>query len=183
MPMTPERWLQIRKVLQEALEHEPDKQAAFIAGACAGDDELHREVESLLAANENADGFLQSSVLELLEDGRNPIEVGTRLGTYTILSPLGAGGMGEVYRALDSKLGRDVAIKLLPQDFSNDAERLARFNREARMLAALNHPNIAAIYGLEETTDTTFLVLELIEGQTLSGPLPLAQALQYAQQI
>src|SRR5262252_4069421 len=94
--------------------------------------------------------------------------VGTRLGSYEILTLLGAGGMGEVYRAHDSKLGRDVALKILPEAFRCDPERLARFQREARALAALNHPNIAAIYGIEEQPDTTALVLEFVEGETLA---------------
>jgi len=91
---------------------------------------------------------------------------GTRLGPYEILAPLGAGGMGEVYQARDCKLGRDVAIKVLPPVFAADEERLARFRREARALAALNHPNVAAIYGLEEAGEAPFLVLELVSGET-----------------
>src|SRR5262245_6799913 len=93
---------------------------------------------------------------------------GTRLGTYTVTSLIGAGGMGEVYQAHDSKLERDVAIKVLPQEFARESERLARFQREARVLAALNHPNIAAIYGLEQSGDTHYLVMELVEGTTLA---------------
>jgi serine/threonine protein kinase/WD40 repeat protein len=106
-----------------------------------------------------------------------------QFGPYRILSPLGAGGMGEVYRAHDSKLGRDVALKTLPPAFAADPERLARFRREARTLASLNHPNIAAIYGLETFGDVDCLVLELVEGETLHGPLPIAKALDYARQV
>ena len=108
---------------------------------------------------------------------------GTRIGPYEITSPLGEGGMGIVYRAHDTKLGRDVAIKTLPPEFASDPERLGRFRREARTLASLNHPNIAAIYGLEESPETTCLVLELVEGETLHGPLPIGKALEYARQI
>jgi eukaryotic-like serine/threonine-protein kinase len=113
---------------------------------------------------------------------------GTRLGPYEILSPLGAGGMGEVYRARDAKLNRDVAIKVLPEAVAKDPERLARFQREAQVLAALNHPHIAAIYGLEESGDVEALVLELVEGETLaektaSGPVPMDEALGIARQI
>jgi eukaryotic-like serine/threonine-protein kinase len=93
---------------------------------------------------------------------------GTRLGPYEIAGAIGAGGMGEVYRARDTKLDRDVAIKVLPESFAGDAERLARFTREAKTLAALNHPNIAQIYGIEESTGITALVMELVEGQDLS---------------
>ena len=109
--------------------------------------------------------------------------VGRQFGPYRILSPLGAGGMGEVYRAHDSKLGRDVAIKTLPAAFARDPERLARFRREARTLASLNHPHIAAIYGLEEFGDVDCLILELVEGKTLHGPLPVGTALDYGQQV
>src|SRR5512144_1909881 len=113
---------------------------------------------------------------------------GSRLGSYEILGPLGAGGMGEVWRARDGKLGRDVAIKVLPGAFASDAERLARFRREAQVLAALNHPHIAAIYGLEESGGVEALVLELVEGETLAeslsrGPLPVEEALEIARQI
>src|SRR5271165_5980525 len=116
------------------------------------------------------------------------INPGTRLGSYEVLAQIGAGGMGEVYRARDSKLGRDVAIKVLPANLADDPERLSRFQREARMLATLNHPHIAAIYGLEESTSTTALVMELVEGPTLAdriaaGPIPLDEALPIAMQI
>src|SRR6185436_4238322 len=113
---------------------------------------------------------------------------GTRLGLYEILSPLGAGGMGEVYRARDSRLHREVAIKVLPAAFAADTERLARFDREARVLASLNHPAIASIYGLEESGGTRFLVLELVEGETLAeriaaGPVPVEETLVLCRQI
>src|SRR3954471_12069849 len=96
---------------------------------------------------------------------------GTKLGPYEILAPIGAGGMGEVYRARDTKLQRDVALKFLPRAFTSDPERFVRFEREARTLAALNHPNIGAIYGLEEAEGIRFLVLELVDGQTLADTL------------
>ena len=113
---------------------------------------------------------------------------GTRLGPFEITGPIGAGGMGEVYRAQDSRLHREVAIKTLPPAFAEDATRLARFQREAQALAALSHPNIAAIYGLEESGGGTALVMELIEGPTLAeriaaGPIPVAEALAIARQI
>src|SRR5215471_14624545 len=116
------------------------------------------------------------------------IPAGTRLGSYEILTAIGAGGMGEVYRARDGKLGRDVAIKVLPSAFVNDPERLARFQREARMLAALNHPNIATIYGLEQSDGIHFLIMELVPGETLAervkaGPVPVDEAPKIAAQI
>ena len=108
-----------------------------------------------------------------------PLLPGDRLGPYAIVGPLGAGGMGEVYRARDGKLNRDVAIKVLPAALANDADYLARFQREAQALAALHHPNIATIFGLEQNS----IVMELVEGETLRGPLPLAEALPLARQI
>jgi len=117
-----------------------------------------------------------------------PLGPGTRLGPYEILSSIGAGGMGEVYRARDTKLDRDVAIKVLPEAFAADPERTARFQREAKTLASLNHPHIAAIYGIEESGGTHALVMELIEGEDLSqriarGPIPIEEALPIAKQI
>src|SRR5512134_2107309 len=117
-----------------------------------------------------------------------PLTPGTRLGAYAILGHIGAGGMGEVYRATDSNLKRSVAIKVLPASVAADAERLARFRREAEVLAALNHPNIAQIYGLEKTPDVTALVMELVDGEDLSqriarGAIPLDEALPIAKQI
>ena len=113
----------------------------------------------------------------------------THLGSYEIVAPIGAGGMGEVYQARDTKLGRDVAIKVLPEAFAHDPERLSRFQREAKMLAAFNHSNIATIYGLEQSNSTSYLVMELVSGETLrerirrDGPVPVEEALSLAKQI
>src|SRR5262249_38264696 len=114
--------------------------------------------------------------------------VGSRIGAHEVLAMLGQGGMGEVYRARDTRLKRDVALKILPESFASDPERLARFQREAEVLASLNHPNIAAIHGLEESGGTRALVMELVEGETLAdriarGPIPLDEALPIAKQI
>ena len=116
------------------------------------------------------------------------LESGSRLGAYEILSAIGAGGMGEVYRARDSKLGREVAIKVLPEEFTQHPQKLARFEREARLLASLNHPGIATLYEVEESEGKPFLVMELVEGETLAerigrGPIPVNEALTLAQQI
>lgn len=117
------------------------------------------------------------------------IAVGTRLGSYELVAQIGAGGMGEVYKAHDTKLGRDVAIKILPEAFAHDSERLARFQREAKMLAALNHPNIATIHGLEHSNSTHYLVMELVAGETLAdrikreGKISIEEALKIAVQI
>src|SRR5881296_783837 len=118
-----------------------------------------------------------------------PITIGQQLGSYEITALLGRGGMGEVYRAKDAKLKREVAIKILPEEFSRDADRVARFQREAEALAALNHQNIAAIYDLQEANNTRFLILELVEGETLAdvierrGALPVEEALNIGSQI
>ena len=118
-----------------------------------------------------------------------PLSAGTKLGTYEVVAPIGAGGMGEVYQAHDTKLRRDVAIKVLPEAFAHDADRLSRFRREAQLLAALNHPNIATIYGLEDSNGTSYLVMELVPGETLAqrikrdGAVPVEEALTIAKQI
>src|ERR1700690_3700770 len=117
------------------------------------------------------------------------LKSGTRLGSYEIVAPVGAGGMGEVYQAHDTKLGRDVAIKVLPEAFARDSGRLSRFQREAKMLASLNHPNIATIHGLEDSSGTNYLVMELVPGDTLAdriardGAIPVVEALGIAAQI
>ena len=113
---------------------------------------------------------------------------GAKLGVYEIVAPIGKGGMGEVYRAHDTKLGRDVAIKTLPEEFSQHRERLDRFEREAKLLAALNHANVATLFGMEESGGTLFLVMELVEGETLAeriarGPIPVDEALSLFTQI
>src|ERR1700747_393566 len=118
-----------------------------------------------------------------------PISTGSRLGSYELGAQIGAGGMGEVYKAHDTKLGRDVAIKVLPEAFAHDADRLSRFQREAKMLASLNHPNIATIYGLEQSNGTSYLVMELVSGETLAervkrdGAVPIEEALKIGVQI
>src|ERR1700686_4500266 len=118
-----------------------------------------------------------------------PLSAGTKLGTYEVLSAIGAGGMGEVYQAHDTKLGRGVAIKVLPETFAHDPERLARFRREAQLLAALNHSNIATIHGLEDSNGTSYLVMELVPGETLAqrikrdGAVPVEESLTIAKQI
>ena len=117
-----------------------------------------------------------------------PLKPGTRLGVFEVLGPIGAGGMGEVYRARDTRLGRDVAIKILPEAFTTDPVRVGRFEREARMLASINHPAIAAIYGAEQSGDVRYIVMELVPGDTLAeqmghGPLSLAESLSFARQI
>jgi dipeptidyl aminopeptidase/acylaminoacyl peptidase len=181
--VTPERWQQVKKVLAAALEHQPAERPAYLDQACT-EPSLRREVESLIAAHEQGDtSFMEYPAVE-----SGALKSGTKLGPYEILAPLGAGGMGEVYQAHDTKLGRNVAIKVLPSAFVHDPDRLSRFQREARMLAALNHPNIATIHGLEQSDGVHYLVMELVPGQTLAervsgGALKIEEALKVAGQI
>jgi eukaryotic-like serine/threonine-protein kinase len=190
---SPDRWRLVERLYHEALSREEDQRAAFLREACVGDDALRREVESLLA--HDASEFMGTPAIEAMTPADFDLPeapralAGMRLGTYQIGSLLGVGGMGEVYRARDTKLGRDVAIKILPEAFIADADRRARFEREARLLASLNHPHIGTIYGFEEREGVHALVLELIEGETLaerlgrSGPMPLDETLKIARQI
>ena len=150
--MTPERWQQIEELFQAAVEHAPETRSVFLQQASGEDIELCREVEKLLAADastENATLALPAQIAAEWAQAREGVAE-QQLLHYRVLSQLGAGGMGEVFRARDTKLNRDVAIKVLPAAFAADPERLARFTREAQILASLNHPNIAAIYGIEE---------------------------------
>jgi len=183
--MEQELWRKVEELFHAALERTPGERKAFLDGTCGTDRELRRQVELLLAKGEQAGSFLEVPAIEnlpvtLTEAGSL---LGRQFGPYHILSPLGAGGMGEVYRAHDSTLGRDVAIKTLPPEFARNPERLSRLHREARTLASLNHPNIAAIYGLEESDGAVYLVLELVEGETLRGALPVNAALDRACQV
>ena len=182
----------VEQLCHAALERSPGERDAFLSRACDGDEELLREVKSLLAYEAEARRFMEEPAAAAAtqeasaEAGRSWI--GRRLGSYEILAPLGAGGMGEVYRAKDLKLGREVALKVLPEAFSRDPERVSRFQREARLLAALNHPNIASIHGLEESAGRHALVLELVPGGTLAertsrGPVSVAEALPIFRQM
>ena len=189
--MTPDLGDRLTSLFHAALGRPAAERGLFLNQACPGDDVLRAEVESLLAYE--AQPFPGSPAAHAAADvGSRTSDrasmVNCRLGPYRIIAPLGVGGMGEVYRAHDSKLGRDVAVKILPQHFTIDPERRLRFAREARVLAALNHPHIGAIYGLEESAGITALVLELVEGPTLAtrlvqGALPLSESLSIARQI
>src|SRR5688572_5003811 len=194
--MTPERWQQIEALYHAVRARPVEARPAFLVEACGGDEWLRREVESLLAQPVSAEGMLDRPAADAVpmtsDIAGDGALAGRRLGAYLFQQRIGAGGMGEVYRAQDVKLRRDVAIKILPLAFTNNPDRLARFEREARLMASLNHPNIGAIYGLEELDPSTgsgqALVLELVEGETLAerirrGPIPLAEALPIARQI
>ena len=194
--MKAERWQKIERLYHAALERDGDERASFLTEACSDDASLLREVERLLAANERADGFLDTPALEL--EAKNMaaekaasslgIRVGQMLGSYEVLSHLGAGGMGEVWRARDTRLDREVAIKVLPALLSGDADRLRRFGQEARATSALNHPNILTIYDIGEYEGVPFIVAEMLEGgelreQLKGGPLPIRRSVDLAHQI
>ena len=182
--MTPERWQQIRDLLEKALELTPEQRSAFLERACSSDPSLRQEVETLLASSED----VRSSFLLQFCAPRVTLAAGTKLGEYEVKSLLGSGGMGEVYRARDSRLGRDVAIKVLPAFLSADSERLRRFEQEARAAAALNHPNILAVHQMGTYGGAPYLVSELLEGETLREPmkrgrLSVRRAIDYGVQI
>src|SRR6266516_2906606 len=187
-----ERWQHVKEVLHHALEREPDERAAFLADACAGDESLREEVEALLASHEQAGSFFEKPVAEeaakVFAADQEESWVGQSLGPYQIISQLGVGGMGEVYLAQDGRLGRKVAVKLLPSYFTRDRDRVGRFRQEARAASALNHPNIITIHEIGELNDQQFIVTEFIDGETLRerinrGPLPLNETLDIATQV
>jgi serine/threonine protein kinase/Tol biopolymer transport system component len=169
--MTPERWQQIKEIFNSALERTGSDRSNFLDRVCAGDESLRHEVESLLSSHEKEGRFIDAPAYEVaagvLVDGQSMIASGQSLGSYRVLSILGRGGMGEVYLAEDSRLGRKVALKLLPSSFTNDAERLARFEREARAASGLNHPNILTIYEVGSFAGRQFIAAEYVEGETL----------------
>lgn len=183
--MTPERWQKIDHIYHSALELPADRRAEFLRTSCAGDEELIREVESLLESHSQASGFMENSPGDLaagmLAEKKTKSMVGRTLGHYRLLSLLGSGGMGEVYRAHDPRLERDVAVKILPEHLAEDAEALRRFEREARAVAALSHPNILSIFDFGREENAVYAVMELLEGETLRdclkrGPLEWRRA-------
>jgi eukaryotic-like serine/threonine-protein kinase len=194
--MNPDRMQEIERLYDKVLEREPSQRKSFLEQKCAGDESLRQAVELLLDRKTEVEGFLKAPAMDvaaraLAQDQSHdpqPDLVGRSLLHYHVKEKIGEGGMGEVYRARDSHLNRDVAIKVLPDIFSGDRERLARFDREAKLLASLNHPNIAGIYGFEEAENRRFLVMELVEGKTLAariarGPIPVDEALEVCRQI
>ncbi len=188
--MSSERWERTKEILEQALCLVPEERQAFLELACGADADLRMEVESLIAAHEEAGSqFLGAAAPEVLQLAPSrALTAGTKLGPYEIIAPLGAGGMGEVYRARDTHLGRTVAIKILPAAFSADQDRLHRFKEEARSASALNHPNIITIHDLGQEGSTHYIAMELVEGKTLrellvSGPLPMRKAIEIAAQV
>ena len=203
-----DRWELIDRLYHAALEREADAREAFLVEACAGDEDLRREVAGLLVCDIPSDSFIQSPAIEIAaramaaeplnETSTNPMGsliTGSQIGAYRLLEPLGRGGMGEVHLALDTRLGRKVAVKLLPAAFTTDAGRVRRFEQEARAASALNHPNIITIHEIGEVRTeagaTHYIVTEYVEGETLrqrianspQGRLSPAEALDVAAQI
>src|SRR5262245_36483661 len=187
-----ERWTTVKRIHQAALERSVSERAAFLDEACAGDEALRREVQSLLAYEQDAASFMESPALEAVsrdngQDVSRPL-VGRTLGHYRVESLLGAGGMGHVYLAQDPRLDRAVALKILPSDLAFDPDRLERFRREAKAASALNHPNVATIHDIGESDDVRFIVMEYVEGHTLAekivgGSLAVAEILDIAVQV
>ena len=178
--MTAERWQHIERLYHAALARPPAERVAFLRDACGEDGELRQEVESLLAQASAASGFLKRPAVDaaagLMTDEHGTL-IGRQIGAYRVTSLLGAGGMGEVYRAKDTRLERVVAIKVLPDGVTVSPQTLERFQREARAASALNHPNICTIYDVG--TDPPFIAMELLEGETLQqqltrGPMDVA---------
>ncbi|MGH6803830.1 MAG: protein kinase domain-containing protein [Methyloceanibacter sp.] len=173
--MLPERWQQIERLYHDALELAPGHRLAFLDRVCAGDDELRREIESLLASHDQAASFIEAPpddvVAGMMAEEQAHSMIGRTLGHYQIQSLLGAGGMGEVYRAHDTRLDRDVAVKILPEHSDKDSEALRRFEREAKAVAALSHPNILAIHDFGTEQSVSYAVMELLEGEPLRDHL------------
>src|SRR2546430_626388 len=173
--MTPEHWQQINQVFHSALERAPRERALFLTQACAGDEALQSEVESLLKSHERAESFIERPAsdiaTELLAGGQAKLKVGQNISHYKTTAVLGQGGMGEVYLAQDIKLGRPVALKLLPAQFTTEEERVRRFEQEARAASALNHPNIVTIHEIGKSNSTHFIATEFVDGETLRASL------------
>ncbi len=189
--MTPERWQQVKEIFHSALQHEPAQRSVFLSNACGGDEELRREVETLISSHEKDGSFIDSpayeAAAELIAD-ENKLKTGQTLGSYQVLSFISRGGMGEVYLAQDKRLGRKVALKFLPESFTNDPDRLRRFEQEARAASSLNHPNILTIHEIGEVKGRRFIATEYVNGEMLrtligAGPFNIGEALNIAEQM
>lgn len=185
--MNSDRWQQINEIYYSAMERDTAERELFLDERCAGDTALRLEVCSLLESNDNAGDFMDASALELAAQSvaaeSDQPQIGERIGHYKIVSPLGAGGMGEIYLAEDTRLNRQVALKILPRQFTRDADRVRRFKQEARAASSLNHPHIVTIFEIGEERSWHYIVTEFIDGLTLrqrlaSGPNKIAEILE-----
>ena len=169
--MTPERWQLVQRIFQSAIEREPQVRTAFLDQACAGDPALRLEVESLISSHHQTTNIIETMAIDvaaqMLADDRPDLVLGRSIGPYKVISHIGHGGMGEVYVAQDTRLGRQVVLKLLRDEFTKVQDHLRRFEQEARAASALNHPNIVTIHDIGEAEVGRFIIMELIEGQTL----------------
>src|SRR3989442_12290350 len=169
--MKPDRWQQVEELYHAALERPAGARADYLRSACDDDDELYREVESLLALQSKAENFIEKPALEIAAKAvaadSDTSVMGKQIGNYQILALLGQGGMGEVYLAEDTKLGRKVALKFLPSYSAANRDRLRRFDQEGRSASALNHPNILTIHEIGEADGRRFIATEFIDGETL----------------
>src|SRR5437773_722843 len=190
--MTPARFQTIEEIFRAALDQEPDQIGAFLDTACEGDELLRRKVETLLASRQRVGSFIETPVADIatriIENGQADLLVGRTIGHYKISERIGTGGMGEVYLATDMTAGRKAALKLLPARFTGDAERLKRFQQEARAVVGLNHPNILTVYEIGEDHSTHYIASELIEGETLRqrlmrGRMEVGEAVDIAIQV
>ncbi|HEX6717199.1 MAG TPA: serine/threonine-protein kinase, partial [Pyrinomonadaceae bacterium] len=190
--MTPERWQQVKEIFNSAINYRPEERGLFISQACSGDEELRSEVESLIASHEESGSFIDKPAFEaaasLLASEKGELKSGQTIGSYQVMAFISRGGMGEVYLAEDKRLGRKVALKLLPASFTTDDDRLRRFEQEARAASALNHPNIITIYEIQQAAGSHIISTEYVEGETLRhrlsrSPLTLSETLNIAIQV
>src|SRR5438477_9404597 len=190
--MNPARFQTIEEIYRTALDQEPDQIGAFLDKACEGDELLRRKVEALLASHLRAGSFIETSAVglatKIIQNGQADLLVGRTIGHYKLSKSIGTGGMGDVYLATDVTAGRKAALKLLPTRFTGDAERLKRFQQEARAVVRLNHPNILTVYDIGEDHSIHYIASELIEGETLRqrlgrGPMQLSEAVDIAIQV
>lgn len=190
--MTPERYRQIGELYHSVLNVKTEERDAFLDRECEGDEDLRCEVESLIKSHEQSAGFIAEPALadaaQVLADSKSTELIGHTIARYRVLSLVGAGGMGRVYLAEDTVLGRRVALKLLPEHFTNDKNQVQRFRQEARAASALNHPNILTVHEVGQVDGAEFIATEYVEGETLRArltrtPLNIREALGIAAQV